>query len=465
MDEAGSQKEGSRLELDYFKYSIVPYTVGRGIELNPSIETGKLYSHFIGSSEEDLFLIANGILDFFVVASPVETFDIGKWWPKIKQGGYLVLFQSADCTGLMIQAGGWDFVLNEQSDDMFFQVFRKRSDKKQKYSYRDPKPEKTCAVIRYGGFGDMIQMSSILPELKNLGYHITVYVGPHGKDIITQNPYIDKIIAQQGEQVPNNELGAFWKVLGGKYDKFVNLSESVEGTLLALPGRPNHLWPKAAKHFMMNINYSKFTHMLAGVAFRDPLKIRFYPTQIEKIWAKKQRKKYDGRVFLWVLSGSATHKVWPYMDKAIMRMLLHDPNSHVVLVGDDMSQLLERGWEDEPRVHAMAGKWSIRETLVFAETVDCVIGPETGVLNTVSMLDVPKILFLSHSSVENLSKYWVNCKSLEPEGCRCFPCHVLHYGFKHCNKDEATGTAECQAKISLDAFWEAFLSVLNNIGV
>jgi ADP-heptose:LPS heptosyltransferase len=127
-----------------------------------------------------------------------------------------------------------------------------------------------------------------------------------------------------------------------------------------------------------------------------------------------------------------------------------------VLVGDELSTLLEQGWENEPRVIRKSGKYSIRETLSLLSAVDMVVGPETGVLNAAGSLPVPKIVFMSHSSGEQLTKHWTNVRAVEPKNTPCFPCHRMHYTFERCNRDEATGTAKCQADISVDQAWEAF---------
>ena len=70
-------------------------------------------------------------------------------------------------------------------------------------------------------------------------------------------------------------------------------------------------------------------------------------------------------------------------------------------------------------------------------------------LNAASSLDSHKIVLLSHSSKENLSKHWKNTTSLEPDYYDnfCFPCHKMHYGFDTCNRDNETGGAMCAAKI------------------
>jgi len=141
--------------------------------------------------------------------------------------------------------------------------------------------------------------------------------------------------------------------------------------------------------------------------------------------------------------------------------MLHSPKIKVVMVGDEACQILEGGWENEKRVIRKSGKWGIRKSLTFAEECDLVIGTETGLLNSVSARNVPKICFLSHSSVENLTKHWKNAVSLEPKGVDCYPCHRLHiYGFQTCHRDDQTGAAKCAAAIHPDEAWEAILEIM-----
>ena len=47
--------------------------------------------------------------------------------------------------------------------------------------------EKTVCVVRYGGFGDMIQTASILPLLKKQGYRVCVNVTENGSNIIRKS--------------------------------------------------------------------------------------------------------------------------------------------------------------------------------------------------------------------------------------------------------------------------------------
>ena len=190
-------------------------------------------------------------------------------------------------------------------------------------------------------------------------------------------------------------------------------------------------------------------------------------TRKEMAWAEKKVKKMGSPIILWVLSGSSVHKFWPWQDQAVARILVQHPTAQIVMVGDEASKLIQRGWEKEPRVHAMCGKWDVRETMTFCNYADVIVTPETGVALSVQFKDIPKVLLLSHSSVENCAEDWVNCVALEPEGCECYPCHKMHYGWEFCSaveiEDETGKTArfaECQVCIDPDRVTSVINSIL-----
>jgi ADP-heptose:LPS heptosyltransferase len=403
-----------------------------------------------------------------------------EWWRVIKPGGHLVLylphkdyyphigqggnpdhkhdFLPSDIVEAMREMkSGWDLVIDENRNDgseySFLQVFRKRSDGV--YKHASSRPRKTALVVRYGGFGDMIIASSVFPLLKKQGYHLTLNTTPRGYDIVKNDPNIDAFLIQDFHQVPHGELRDYWEALSKRYDHFVNLTETVETGLLAIPDHAQFYWPKEARHALLNFNYLELAHLIAGVP--PQFSQHFYPTLEEREWARKERNELGGKVLVWATGGSSVHKAWPYMDIIIARILLEYPEWKIVLVGDRYAKdLIEAPWVNEPRIIRRCDEWEIRKTLAFSEVADAVIGPETGVLNAVSMLDMPKIIFLSHSSVENLTKYWKNTVSLEPVGCQCYPCHMLHHGWAYCKQEEITGASVCSARIGVEQVWRAF---------
>ena len=328
------------------------------------------------------------------------------------------------------------------------------------FSHRIKKEGKTCAVVRYGIIGDMIIMSSILPRLKEQGYHITLYTNTLGFETVKHDPHIDRVILQEATHISNADLVKFFDSIEPKYDKFINLCESVEGNLLALTSNLNAKFSHEARHRMMDVNYLEFTHALAGVPFTP--KLTFYTTEEECIWALKTRDSFEADfIVVWALAGSAVHKCWPYMDE-IFRRLLKIPGVKIVTLGDQSAQMLEAGWEEEPRVIRKAGKWEIRQSLSFLYQADLIIGPETGIMNVASMLDTPKVILMSHSSVENLTKHWINTTSLTPKNTPCYPCHILHRDFSFCRPGFLPIEGEmkqvgshCQVDITTDQMWEA----------
>ena len=464
-----------------FKYEIAEYLAGTVLEIGPGAKSFpqllKVGTPGVDDSPDirvedagDLSLvIEDGSCDALLIRAPLSGLKDAKatlndWWRCIKDGGYLVVqLQHYDSTpsrilDVMMRASpGWDVVRMDRPADaehLGAMVFRKGGSD-YTYSWMEAgkrKPEKSVCICRFGGFGDMIQTANLLPELKRQGFHITVMTTPNGKNIIRNDPNVDAWFLLETDQVPNHELGPFWHCIEKRYTRFVNLSESVEGTFLAMPGRANHAWPHAVRHQRMNENYLEFAADLAGIPYASDAK--FYPTPEETARAK-DRLLGGGYNVVFALAGSSIHKFYPHQDAVIARILLEKPECRIFLVGDEACKILEVGWENEPRVVCLSGEMNIRDTLALAQVADVVVGCETGVLNAVAFEDNRKICLLSHSSHENLTKHWKNTAALAPAGLSCYPCHRLHYGSEFCHQDKDTGAALCAQMIPPDEVFGA----------
>ena len=521
-------------ESGKIRWELVKWTRGRGLDVGCG--PNKAFPHMIGvdngadiqlfghqfkpdvwiDDAADLKLFGTESMDFVFSSHVLEhiPFDnvvkcLKEWLRVIKIGGYLVMYLPDETlypkvgepganpdhkwnvsykllVELMEKAGHWDLVdwqRRDQNDEysLFF-VFQKKA-KHHTFSCSKPKLQvKQAAVVRYGAFGDIVQASSVFKGLKERGYHVTVYCSPPGSDVILHDPNIDEFYYQDKDQVPNHLLGAFWDYQKVKYDKWVNLSESAEGTLLALPGRFLHGIPPKLRHKLTNVNYLELQHDAAGIPHKPA--VHFYATPEEQAWAKATKATMGDYVIVWSLAGSSVHKTWPYVDNIVATLLLEFPNVHVVMVGGPSAVLLEQGWfkvddngmplRDEsgkkipvdPRVHPMSGDWGIRETMAFAQVADMVIGPETGVLNAVSHEPNAKVLFLSHSTYENLPRDWNNTHVLMAKNTHCPgrgdneapACHQLHYSWEHCknaldDEGKPMGIAQCQIEITDEMAW------------
>ena len=490
------------------KYDIVQYT--RGVVLDLGCGPAKAFPHFVGvdsGKDTELFgiqmkpdlsvndcadlseTIEDTSCDAVFSSHLLEHIDDYKaalkdWWRCIKVGGYLVLylphknfypnigqsganpdhkhdFEPADIIDAMRNMGcGWDLVeredRNEGNEYSFLLVFKKLEGAEHRYGWMadafGKAKRKTACIVRYGGFGDMIQAANILPALKRQGYRVTVMTTPKGQDILRHDPNVDDWFIQDTDQVPNHELADFWTVISKRFDKFINLCESVEGSMLAMPGRANHMWPDAVRHKRMNENYLEFTSELAGVPYAS--ESVFYPSDEEADIAKSRLG--DSLNIVFALSGSSCHKFFPGQDAVIARFLIEHPACRIFMVGDEACKILESGWENESRVVCLSGEMGIRDTLALAKVADIVIGCETGVLNAVAFEPaVRKVCLLSHSSHENLTKHWINGYALAPKGLSCYPCHRLHYTREFCREDKDSGAAMCMRLIDPSDVYQA----------
>lgn len=494
----------------------VPYTRGLGIDVGCGFEPvwprcigvdSTRHRHPHGGETVDVVaeahrlpMFADVSLDYVFSSHLLEHVGdvratLAEWTRIIKTGGYLALYlPSADLYPRIGQPGanpdhkrdigrgdvagwlkectscGWTVVEDEErsgaDEYSFWQVFQKRADGHFVHQpwERNPNGRKRCLVIRYGAIGDQIMASSILPLLKREGYHVTYNTTPDAAEIVRANPAIDDWWLQDKDQVPNEQLGPYWKALEERFDRIVNLCESIEGSLLALPGRITHGYSHEARHRISGaVNYWERTHDIAGVP--HVFDVRFYPTEEERHAARHMREKFAGPCVVWALNGSSHHKVYPFTNTVVGWLLRHT-DAHVFLVGDASDgktlqdaiiETLKRDGFDVSRVHARCGEWKIRECLAFVELADCVVGPETGVTNAAAMLAMPKVVMLSHSSHENLTKHWRNTTALGPpqNRCPCYPCHRMIYGWQDCHQVKATGAALCASEIKPERVFSA----------
>lgn len=508
-----ADEDYSGQELNKIWPLLVPYTRGRVLDVGAgggrafahwmTLDNSKDYGgHRVADMKEDgagPLPFKDGELDAVVSSHFIEHIEdwetaLAEWWRLVKIGGHLVLYwpdprayppvgtkganpdHKVDIYGdqmvdTMRGLGGWD-LLEEQArhgtnEYSCFQVYRKRADAQQNIMpFR--RRGNSVLLVRYGAFGDQIVASSVLPLLKQQGWYVVYNTSPKGKDIVADDPHIDEFLIQDENQVRNEDLSEFHAFLGReRYGRVINLCESVEASLLALPGRSNDSWEHAVRHKLMNVNYLERTHDIANVPWI--FSPRFYPNEGEIASLKKQIATWPRPIILWVLAGSTAHKLWPYLPQAITRVLYKHPTATIVFAGEERfrsiadlisGQTRQYFGDAKDRLIDTVGHWPIRGTMTLAKYADLVVGPETGVLNAVCMEDVPKVILLSHSSEENLTKHWVNTTAILPKQTPCYPCHRLHLDMTRCVPDRETGTALCQANTSIDDVVNAIIKAL-----
>jgi predicted SAM-dependent methyltransferase/ADP-heptose:LPS heptosyltransferase len=471
------------------RFDVIPYMRGRGVDLGCG--PWKIFPHCIGvdqipgadicSPVTRLDQFADGSMDFVYSSHTLEDIDdteatLREWWRLLKVGGYLILylphknfypnigqpggnpahkhdFLPADIVEIMGHVtGDFDLKVLQERDQgneySFLMVYQRRQDCAGSiFSHAEARPAKTAAIVRYGAFGDALWASSPIALLKRDGYHVTVYTEAQGHEVLKADPNIDAFIVAEPYFMPASEYLGYWLHESIKYDRWINLVQSVEATLLPQPGDIQFYWSDTLRAKFMDKNYMEQIHDFAEVAHEWGNQ-KFYPTDDEAAWAQAFRGACPGRMVVINPSGSTMPKFWPHVQG--MMDLLDEQGIYSVVLGD----LRDAKLTPPKRARIIGKDWPIRTALAVCQRADVVIGTESVMVNAVAHEPLLKVVLLSHSSHENLTKHWANTICTEPT-LPCFPCHRIHRNEFFCVWDKKTKAAACQAVVSPQQIWGA----------
>jgi len=338
-------------------------------------------------------------------------------------------------------------VVHDENDEYSFElIVEKVSDlapMRLPYSIKEYGRANTVVVVRYGGFGDMVIAAPIFKRLKEQGKYVIANVSADSKFVLDGNPYIDEFLIQSRYTIPSTQLKEYFEVLSQQYGQVINLCESMERTLLVEREKDPDLFylPHEERHKRFNRNYSEATMELAGLS--GGAKPELYLTQTEEVLCNVFKQKHRGFFnVMFQVSGSSWHKLYPHASDVVDDLLDEFKDMQVFLTGGSNASLLN--WT-RPRLHNRIGQWDMRQTMVLTKFMDCVISPETGTLNAAGAFDTPKIGLLTHSSKENLTKYFTNDYSIQSDA-PCSPCHRMIHELHECPLDDVFGLPVCMSK-------------------
>lgn len=303
--------------------------------------------------------------------------------------------------------------------------------------------QKTVGVYRPGAIGDAFLGASILPALKAEGYHVTVYTEVPGGSVYANNPHVDRLIVNDKDAVPNEAIVTFCEAERVKYDRWINLVETVEGTCTITAGRLQHEWPAAAVRALVGQrNFYDVVSQVAGVPAEIP---RFYPTTEERALALAHLQGRGSRpVCVLAPIGSTISKRYPYTVE--LAQCLAADGWHVIILGDVAFEGVQWGTE---HVVPLGNKLPLRMALTLCTMADLVVGQDTGLLHAAAWhAAIAKVVLLSVTNAYQLVRDWPNtatCYGAVP----CWPCHKIHHSWATCVKNEETNAAACQSAISV----------------
>lgn len=495
--------ESEKVKLDVLRYCT---SGGLDIGCGPS----KVWPHFVGvdsGKDTDLFgiqmkpdivvadasrmkLFADESMGCVFSSHTLEHIEnhiaaLKEWWRLVKVGGHLVLYlPHKDLYPNIGQPGAnpdhvHDFLPQDIVDAMhliapecsvlvnqvrdqgleysFLQVFRKEAAGHGFVMACDaPKPAKTAAVVRIGAHGDALWASSPVSLLKEQGYHVTVYTAKTGGEILRHDPNIDEMIVMPDGVLTDEELIAYWANEAVKYDRWVNLVGSVENRLLAHVQDVSFYLPDRLRRKFMAKNYLEMVHDYADLPY--DFRQKHYPSEAEAKWAADFRAKLAGPLVVVNPGGSSPTKTWPHTRELMQKLAAAQVYS--VVLGNLREEEFGEIPDIEPFGIVLGMHLPVRIALAIALTADAVVATESLIANAVAFEPMLKVITLSHSSNENLTKHWVNTAAIEPTAVSCHPCHRIHGGFQFCSQDKATRAAACQAAASAELVAKTVLDYL-----
>ncbi len=467
------------------RHRVIQFCTGTGIDLGPGPE--KIFPGAIGIGIDgavemrmDCFAELFGepfqadYFDFVYSSHLLEHAQdvqvvLSRWWRLVKPGGHLILYLPHKDLYREVGPGAGHLLTPESILQMmsafasFVVVVNEVHDENDEYSFElvlkkagglpgglmgiSPKPPKRVVITRYGGYGDHMIVSTILPALKRAGYHVTYFGSDKALEILKHNPHIDRFWAHPNEGPANRDLVEMWGRLSREFDAHLLMSMTIEKKMIFKEGFDQEFFlPPEQRRAICKGDYVdaviESANECLAVSGLPPLDVTdeekcpvFYPTPHEKWITSLARESHKGKFLIgWVIGGSATHKVWPWAAKCAQQVLEQCPEARVYTFGGQEYRMFE--WQGN-RVRNKAGLLSIRESAAMLQTMDLVVTPETGLAHCVAAEPMRKILLLSHSSAENIGRYWRNTVQIVPEA-PCHPCHQIHDSLEHCPLSERT---------------------------
>lgn len=299
--------------------------------------------------------------------------------------------------------------------------------------------QERVAVLQSGAYGDALFCSSVCHGLKQQGCHVTVYTEGPGEEILRHDPNVDRLVVVDPLEKVLGDIVDWFKREKAGYARAITLDEGVAKNNIGWPSDIRFYWPDEVRRKIFGGNYLERLHDIAGLPHQFAQ--RFHQSAEEMHWAASMRSLCRHPVAVIAASGSTAPKFWPYLEQLADGLL--ERGWEVWILGD----LKGQEFAHRTGLHVIGTQWAMRQACTWARQADLVVGQETGLLNAVAQEPMPKIVLLTHSTVENLTKHWTNTVALAG-AVPCYPCHRIHFTVQHCPRDEKTGAAACQGAIS-----------------
>lgn len=279
-----------------------------------------------------------------------------------------------------------------------------------------------------GGYGDACFVTRVPRLLAERGHIVDVACEKSIRAVFANNPHIRKFVT-----VPPTHVWKDYEKVSKRYDKVYATHGHVEVGLLyrtdikwgAVPNTTHRREKAKGKNYQDEI--------FKGIGLRRKAgKPEFYftPKEQQKIWGLRDMLDRDKKkLILWQWEGSSQSKTLVYGPQYLKKAMELFPDTINYIFTWDAN--LQAQIPEDNRAFLAAGKVEPRESILLCKAADLVIGPESFLINAAAAFDTPKIVFMSHSTPDNLTRYFTNCQCIEPtKEVDCYPCYLIQTNFQ-----------------------------------
>lgn len=287
-------------------------------------------------------------------------------------------------------------------------------------------------LIRDAAIGDGVMITPAIRDFAERGCEVHVACKKYvGYAVYAYNPHIHKLHRfERAKDMDERERNIHALVDKVKPDVWVDLAGSCEGQFLYHSIKPMYAAPIELRRACAD-GHNYYEHINQRVLGCQRVKPEMYAgAQEDAFWTKLRSHTLGAKYVQCQLGGSSFNKIYPYWPVVIRDIQRLDPRIVVITTGGIEYSLIEAGavecGADPARMWPTCGnkRYTLRDSLIMTKYVDCVVGPETGVLNAAACWDTPKVIMLSHSNYENLCKHWTATYPLQSPA-ECSPCYRI----------------------------------------
>jgi ADP-heptose:LPS heptosyltransferase len=265
-------------------------------------------------------------------------------------------------------------------------------------------PATNIAVIRMGGLGDLVMLSSALRafKLSRPNMEVVLITDNVGFAVFEGFPYVDKLIRIK-------------EMFGRTFDMIVDLRMMVE---------PPEIGGGMPKSSYDNESRTEWFHKLL---FVDDCEVEQFIVPSKVVVDKWRESLID------------SDKDWPWV--GIHVNTARDTRSFPVEYVVEMVRLFSKGWNvvvlgnlsrhalrsiGGDHVHNLIGKTDVKDLIAICSLMDFIVAPDSSVMHIAGTLRKRAVAVLGNMRPETRCKHYPTIKVLHPEGAMpCIPCNDL----------------------------------------